>query len=46
MILKCLHFFSKEEVKEFANSSKNLHDLDASANMSKGDKTMKRIFGL
>ena len=34
-------FFSKEQVKEFANSSKNLHDLDASANMSKGDKTMK-----
>lgn len=33
-------FFSKEQVKEFANSSKNLHDLDASANMSKGDKTM------
>ena len=36
-------FFSKEEVKEFANSSKNLHDLDASANMSKGDKTMKEF---
>lgn len=33
-------FFSKEEIKNFANSSKNLHDLDASANMSKGDKTM------
>ena len=36
-------FFSKEEVKEFANSSKNLQDLDASANMSKGDKTMKEF---
>ncbi len=36
-------FFSKEQVKEFANSSKNLHDLDASANMSKGDKTMKEF---
>ena len=36
-------FFSKEEVKEFANSSKNLHDLDAFANMSKGDKTMKEF---
>ena len=36
-------FFSKEEVKDFANSSKNLHDLDASANMSKGDKTMKEF---
>lgn len=36
-------FFSKEEVKEFANSSKNLHDLDASANMSKGDKPMKEF---
>lgn len=36
-------FFSKEEVKEFANSSKNLRDLDASANMSKGDKTMKEF---
>ena len=36
-------FFSKEEVKGFANSSKNLHDLDASANMSKGDKTMKEF---
>lgn len=36
-------FFSKEEVKEFANSSKNLHDLDSSANMSKGDKTMKEF---
>ena len=36
-------FFSKEEVKEFANSYKNLHDLDASANMSKGDKTMKEF---
>ena len=36
-------FFSKEEVKEFANSSKNLHDLDASSNMSKGDKTMKEF---
>lgn len=36
-------FFSKEEVKEFANNSKNLHDLDASANMSKGDKTMKEF---
>lgn len=33
-------FFSKEQVKEFANSSKNLHDLDASANKSKNDKTM------
>lgn len=33
-------FFSKEKVKEFANSSKNLHDLDASANKSKNDKTM------
>ena len=33
-------YFSKEEVKDFANSSQNLHDLDASANMSKGDKTM------
>lgn len=36
-------FFSKEQIKEFANSSKNLHDLDASANMSKGDKTMKEF---
>ena len=36
-------FFSKEQVKEFANSSKNLHDLDASANMSKGDKSMKEF---
>lgn len=36
-------YFSKEQVKEFANSSKNLHDLDASANMSKGDKTMKEF---
>ena len=36
-------FFSKEQVKEIANSSKNLHDLDASANMSKGDKTMKEF---
>lgn len=36
-------FFSKEEVKDFTNSSKNLHDLDASANMSKGDKTMKEF---
>lgn len=36
-------FFSKEQVKEFANSSKNLHDIDASANMSKGDKTMKEF---
>lgn len=36
-------FFSKEQVKEFANSPKNLHDLDASANMSKGDKTMKEF---
>ena len=36
-------FFSKEQVKEFANSSRNLHDLDASANMSKGDKTMKEF---
>ena len=36
-------FFSKEQVKEFANSSKNLHDLDASANKSKGDKTMKEF---
>ena len=36
-------FFSKEEVKDFANSSKNLHDLDASANMSKWDKTMKEF---
>ena len=33
-------FFSKDQVKDFANSSKNLHDLDASANKSKGDKTM------
>ena len=33
-------FLSKEQVKEFANSSKNLHDLDASANKSKNDKTM------
>lgn len=33
-------FFSKEQVKEFANSSKNLHDLDAPANKSKNDKTM------
>lgn len=33
-------FFTKEQVKEFANSSKNLHDLDASANKSKNDKTM------
>ena len=36
-------FFSKDQVKDFANSSKNLHDLDASANMSKGDKTMKEF---
>ena len=36
-------FFSKEQIKEFANSSKNLHDLDASANMSKGDKPMKEF---
>jgi len=33
-------FSTKEEIKVFANSSKNLHDLDASANMSKGDKPM------
>ena len=33
-------FFSKEQVKEFANSSKNLHYLDAPANKSKNDKTM------
>ena len=31
---------SKEEKKNFANSEKNLNDLDASANMSKGDKKM------
>ncbi|EFE85602.1 hypothetical protein [Fusobacterium periodonticum] len=31
---------SKEEKKKFANSEKNLNDLDASANMSKGDKKM------
>lgn len=31
---------SKEEKVKFANSDKNLNDLDASANMSKGDKTM------
>lgn len=41
--IKMATFFSKEQVKEFANSSKNLHDLDASANMSKGDKTMKEF---
>ena len=33
-------FSTKDEIKVFANSSKNLHDLDASANMSKGDKPM------
>jgi len=36
-------FFSKEEVKEFAISSKIFLVLDASANMSKGDKTMKEF---
>lgn len=38
--IEMVAFFSKEQVKEFANSSKNLHDLDASANKSKNDKTM------
>lgn len=33
-------FSTKDEIKVFANSSKNLHDLDASENMSKGDKPM------
>ena len=33
-------FSTKDEIKVFANSSKNLHDLDASANKSKNDKTM------
>lgn len=31
---------SKEEKVKYANSDKNLNDLDASANMSKSDKTM------
>lgn len=31
---------SKDEKINFANSDKNLNDLDASANMSKSDKTM------
>ena len=31
---------TKEDKKNFANSEKNLNDLDASANMSKGDKKM------
>lgn len=31
---------SKEEKVNFANSDKNINDLDASANMSKSDKTM------
>lgn len=33
-------FSTKDEIKVFANSPQNLHDLDASANMSKGDKPM------
>jgi len=31
---------TKEDKKSFANGDKNLKDLDASANMSKGDKSM------
>ena len=31
---------TKEDKKNFANSEKNLNDLDASANISKGDKKM------
>ena len=33
-------YMSKEDKKKFANGDKNLKDLDASANMSKGDKKM------
>lgn len=33
---------SKEEKVNFANSDKNINDLDASANMSKRDKTMSK----